>query len=214
MSTPVVILVSMAALLLGVLLHSVWFAKRNRQDALSFAVLGLLAGTVIGLSQSPVLAGAVAGLLTLLGSLIPLWFKRDAAVRPLEAWLLPLSLAGLLGLFAGMTLRANDLLTFRPIHYPTQFARQGFNEAQVRTIMDRLAGAVTPATQPGTSLLRDESVAMLSHTWGLNLPSEEILKEVAQNGSEFERKLIQDLHKAGIADEDVVKGIKTMLHKP
>jgi hypothetical protein len=181
-------------------------------DWAAFASLGLLVGIVIGLSKSPVVAGAIAGALSLITALVPRFIDRTGQGRSVGYWLLPLSLCAVLGLLAGIIIRANDLLTFKQVHYPRLLEEQGFNPAQIQTLMDKLAAQTQSMPREGSSsLLGREQTPQFSSLWQLEMDPDKLLDLIEQRGSSFETTLIGALRQANIPNEAIVKGIKTMV---
>jgi hypothetical protein len=211
MHTPIVIELPLSVFIWGVFAGAALLWRSDLLDWAAFASLGLLVGMVIGLSKSPVVAGAIAGALSLITTLVPKFIDRAGQRRPVGPWLLPLSVCAVLGLFAGISIRTNDLLTFKQVHYPRLFEQQGFNPAQIQTLMDRLAAQTQPIPREGSSLLGREQTPQFSALWQLEMDPDKLLEQIEHSGSSFEKALIGTLRQAKIPDEAMVKGIKTML---
>ena len=211
MHTPIVIELSLSVFLWGVCVGAAFIWRSGSLDWAAFASLGLLVGIVIGLSKSPVVAGAIAGALSLITTLVPRFIDRTESGRPVGPWLLPLSVCAVLGLLAGIVIRTNDLLTFKQVHYPRLFEKQGFTTTQIQTLMDRLAAQTQPIPREGSSLLGREQTAQFSSLWRLEMEPDKLLEQIEHHGSAFEQALIGALRQANISDEALVKGIKTML---
>jgi hypothetical protein len=91
---------------------------------------------------------------TLAGTLIG---KYAGAVPPVDFdWLIGLALGMILGVFVGVTVRANDALNFTDSRLTTKLERLGFTPDQVQAIMKRLSEQVV-VTQIDTSLPKPSS---------------------------------------------------------
>jgi hypothetical protein len=214
MHTPLFIGPPVIVLICGVLVGASLIWRSGSLDWAAFASLGLLIGMVIGLSKSPVVAGAIAGALSLITTLVPRFLDRSEQGRPVGHWLFPLSLCAVLGLLAGIIIRTNDLLTFKQVHYPRLFEKQWFNAGQIETLMNRLAVQTPPVNREGSSLLGREQTPQFSSLWQLDMDSDKLLEQIEHSGSSFEKTLIETLRQTKIPDEAIVKGIKTMLGLP
>ncbi len=134
-------------------------------DTLAFAALGFLVGILIGMSESPLIAGAVTGGLTFASAIIiKMWdqsanktetktesrtfsgtetiteTKTETDRNNLQvAWLLPLSIAAFFGVMLGAFLRINGTLNFRDDSVDHKLEMLGFNEVERKTIKERWA---------------------------------------------------------------------------
>ena len=84
--------------------------------AAAFAALGLLLGTLAGLSTTPVVITLIGALFAFVGGSAAAFFgKLDAArLRLASLGVLAMSVCMLIGLVGGITVRANRLLTLEP----------------------------------------------------------------------------------------------------
>ena len=144
----------------------------KRAESGAVAALGLLIGFLTGMSESPILAGVVAGSFTIAGALIGKFWDQSSKKTETKTetklaektvtitetlteakptafrldWLLPLSGAALMGALLGAGVRINDALNLRNENVPARLRALGFNDAQVGVVMDRLAKAMDSRT--------------------------------------------------------------------
>jgi hypothetical protein len=160
------VVVACMGALVGLALGLVIASKSDRKFAAGYAFLGLAAGLVVGLSNSPVVASGITAGFALVASLLPYYVTEKAATRrrdgaavsslpPVGSWLAPLSCMIIVGVLLGITIRVNELL-FVPNPTPhvdlrSQYSAMGFSEPQIDRIMkghaDALAGAA-PGRSP------------------------------------------------------------------
>lgn len=140
----------------------------ERTDFVAYATLGVLLGFLIGMSESPLVAGVVTGGFTIAGVLLGhLWgqsattteTKREVksegvtetttttttekAKSPFSTeWLFSVSAGILVGAIVGFSVRVNSLLDFRD-HSLRGKLKADFTEPQIREIMNRAAKEFT-----------------------------------------------------------------------
>ncbi|MFO0952115.1 MAG: hypothetical protein U0835_13395 [Isosphaeraceae bacterium] len=153
------------------------FARETeaRRSTFGFAGLGLLVGFLVGMSESPVVAGLVTGGFTLAGTVAgKLWESpaspkppvvvvvgatpphvevpaatppsREAAPEPVKmGWLLALCGGAMVGVVLGVATRANRTLVFREETIDARLADLGFTPAEVREIHQRWVKSIVYA---------------------------------------------------------------------
>jgi hypothetical protein len=115
---------------------------------MGFGSLGLFVGLILGLSASPIVNAFMGAAFTLAGILLPLFDKNPAAGANKARrvlWMMPFGFAGALGLFAGLAIRANDLLSAPKTPTRDALLAEGFSDDQVNNMLARWAEKATPA---------------------------------------------------------------------
>jgi len=155
-----------------------WSWRRNRRSiTLGFGLLGLATGMILGLSNSPVIGGAITAGFTFAGSLIAHFFppitrsQDDAeaaapAVIDVTSWLPPFAGTLVVGILLGIVLRVNELLLFRTKSLRQTLLDDGFTTVQVDLIMERYSKEVrheayAAGAKPVVGLISAESKATL-----------------------------------------------------
>jgi len=138
------------ALLIG--MATGWLLSRRDSLGSAFGALGGVAGLMLGLSDTPVLGGAITSAFTLIAVLIPVYFpaQQPADERPrrrvspplLGTWLLPFACMLAAGALLGILLRVNDSLNLASPSLYDHYKRLGFDESQVKLILSRHAKAL------------------------------------------------------------------------
>lgn len=162
-----------------------------------FGLLGLAAGLIIGLSETPIIASIVASSFGLIGSLMPLYLNKDkqGAIPNLEIWVGPFASLLIAGLLLGIAIRVNEWLYFPP--EPTipslraGYLAQGFTEEQVVSIMAEQAKAIAknapPPPSPAPVPKPPSGVSLKSVLQSVNLDSARTALEAAEKLPEAER---------------------------
>jgi hypothetical protein len=126
-----------------------WVATVRSRFSAGFAALGAVAGLFLGISSTPVLSTTITAAFTLIGVLIPVYFPKktepgvvETAPPSVAEWLFPFAVALAAGALVGITLRVNDSLNFASVSLKDHYSRLGFDEAQVKAIVDRQAKTV------------------------------------------------------------------------
>lgn len=131
----------------------VWKSDRKR-FSVGLGFLGLVAGMIIGLSETPIIASAVTSSFALVGALLPMYLNKDSqnALPKLETWVGPFATLLLAGILSGITIRVNELLFFPSEPNVTSlrdsYQRQGFTSEQVDSIMSAQAAALSRKEAP------------------------------------------------------------------
>jgi hypothetical protein len=122
----------------------VWKSDRQLLSA-GVGFLGLVAGMIIGLTETPIIASVVTSSFTLVGALLPIYLNKDRqdTLPKLEAWLGPFATLLLAGILSGVTIRVNELLFFptepKVTNLREAYQKQGFTPDQVNSIMSAQA---------------------------------------------------------------------------
>jgi hypothetical protein len=152
MMVPIITLLAVAivSMVIGILIGRFAFVTARRSDALGYGLIGFVVGTLIGLSNTPVLAAAISAGVAVATSLLSR-IGKDHVLEGLPGamnqwraeWLAPLAGAMLVGLVFGVAVRANDLLNFKSSDLRLALRAQGFSQPQVEAIMAKIASEIT-----------------------------------------------------------------------
>jgi MFS family permease len=138
-------------LLLGALLVRRQMGRiKTRGDAvmMGFGGLGLFVGLILGPSATPIVNAFMAAAFTLAGILLPLFDKKPAAGAAKTErvrWMMPFGFVAAIGVFAGIAIRANDLLSAPETPLRDLIIAQGFSDEQADAMLKRWAEKATPA---------------------------------------------------------------------
>ena len=144
----------------------VWKSDRKRFSA-GLGFLGLVAGMIIGLSETPIIASAVTSSFALVGALLPMYLNKDSqnALPKLETWVGPFATLLLAGILSGITIRVNELLFFPTAPNVTNlrnlYKKQGFTPEQIDSIMRAQAEALSRKEPPALRLIRSRTGRLL-----------------------------------------------------
>jgi len=136
---------------------------KKRVDYLSSALVGLVIGIVIGLSASPIIGSIFTAAFVLLGSVIPLFLKEESRNISFNVRgnIIPFCLLFIIGLLSGVIVRTNDLFNIEN-NLTVRYGRLGFDNDQIKTIMNDLAG--NPQSIPDGSESSTHKSALLANT--------------------------------------------------
>ena len=97
-----------------------WYSYRGTENRVVFYLFGFFAAVILGLSESPLLPAIATGIFSVLAAGVVLW-KHGGFSQQLDEVIqrikLPVSLilaGAILGLPAGIAMKANDVLSFQP----------------------------------------------------------------------------------------------------
>jgi len=201
------------SLLIGTALGII-VGKRQRAEVPTFAVIGLLAGLVVGLSSSPVIAAAIGAAFTLAGALLSAYRAKEQGheMIPLQSWLLPFSLMAIVGVITGILIRANDLLTLQTKDLRAKYAELGFDSNQVKQILERLATTVTLESPRFHTTNSSLFAQQRNSTWAdwekLSLPDDQLVKSLQNDGPTAVRDAIHEMQKVGMNNKAIIEWVK------
>ncbi len=160
----------------GLVVGGVCVRRDKFISAFGFMGAGLLAGLIVGLSESPLLATLATSTVGIVGALAPLMLEARKPREPGEVpqrlqvgqFLAPFAIFAIVGMLAGITLRVNDTLNFQDENLRGRLTKLGFNSPQIDRLLDMYiedpgeTGVVAQAVHgsleadPGTSLLANK----------------------------------------------------------
>jgi len=227
------VVIGALALLFGIAVGSFGERCEPNKRSIGIAMLGLMAGFLIGLSQSPVIASIVTASFGLVATLASKYVAGPPAQAgganngTLDDWLVPFVALAIAGLLCGIVIRVNELLLFREFRTENlriEYERQGFTPAQVDRIMDGHATvlassgppAPTPSDRNGLGVLNKKELATPSGLLDIASGFQTDAERVAFIYSQAERlpKLraaIDRLRTQGKNASDIMEALKAQL---
>lgn len=177
------LIIGLGALAIGATIGRFLSSREKFFDGLAAIGAGTLAGLIVGLSESPILATGVTGAIGLASTVAPLLLKpsndeRDVAFVHLRPYVGPFAVFAAVGILLGITLRVNDALNLKDPSIRARLEVLGFSDVEVDQMIERYAAdpsanelvsreisQITEAS-PGTSLLSNrETQAGWAKIW-------------------------------------------------
>jgi MFS family permease len=123
---------------------------KTRGDAvmMGFGGLGFFVGLILGLSATPIVNAFMAAAFTLAGILLPMFDKNPApgvAKNDRVRWMMPFGFVAGIGVFVGIAIRANDLLSAPEAPMRERIIAHGYSEEQADAMLKRWAEKSTPS---------------------------------------------------------------------
>jgi hypothetical protein len=142
------IVLSVLLLLVAWLVRGQMARTTTYRDAVmrGFGGLGLFVGLILGLSASPIVNAFVGAAFTLAGVLVPIYAKNPTTGKTTKwvLWIMPFGFFAAIGVLAGITIHANDLLSAPRTPMQEALLAEGFTKAQVDGMLNRWAEKSTP----------------------------------------------------------------------